>query len=277
MRGWLIKGRICNMQDLTRIDNNTKRAWEQNWQPHQVERLLEIFTYPRVKKQLALYEMYLPKNERILEGGCGLGPYLIYLHRKGYNIIGVDYNEEPLKRIKEFDNSLAVKVMDVRDLTFPNESFGAYLSLGVIEHFPEGPEKTIKEANRVLKKGGIFIVQVPIMNIFMMLKYPIELVKRHRFIRSILRRKQKLYYWQRYFRPRQLRRLLEDGGFLVKEVVPMDHEHSIISFSAIFRDRNSYDGANSVGLILSRLCERWLRWSTAANMVLVCEKVKGAR
>jgi len=262
------------MRDHEHIDEATKKAWNKNWQPHEVEKLMEIFTYPRVKKQLVLYEKYLSKNERILEGGCGLGPYLIYLNRKGYNIIGIDYNEEPLRKIKKYDDSLKVEVMDVRNLSFSDASFGGYLSLGVIEHFPEGPESAIKEANRVLKLGGIFIIQVPIMNIFLMMRYPFELLKRSKFIRKILGKKENVYYWQQYFKAGKLRRLLVERGFETIEIVPMDHEHNIISSFNFFRDKNTYDGANTKGLAFSRFCERYLRWPTAANMVLICKKLK---
>lgn len=262
------------MQDLTRIDNNTKRAWQKNWQPHEVERLLEIFDYPRVKKQIELYLKYLPKNERILEGGCGLGPYLIYLRNQGYDVIGVDYNKGPIRKIKEYDSSIPAEVMDVRRLSFKDGYFGGYLSLGVIEHFVEGPQQAIKEANRVLKTGGIFIVQVPVMNIFLALKYPIELLRRSSFLRRVLGKEKKVYYWQQYFKASRLRAILEQEGFDILETVPMDHEHSIISFSDIFRDKKSYDGANSAGLVLSEFCEKYLPWSAAANMVLICRKAR---
>lgn len=255
------------------IENNTKKAWNENWKPHEVEKLLEIFNYPRVKKQMDLYLRYLPRKEKILEGGCGLGPYLIYLHKLGYDVVGIDYNEEPLRKVKQYDNNLQVSVMDVRNLQFSNESFGAYLSLGVIEHFPEGPQKAIQEANRVLKHGGIFIVQVPVMNIFLALKYPLELLKRNRFLRRMFGKKQKVYYWQQYFRARKLKKILEQQKFLVEKIMPMDHEHSVISFSGIFRDKKSYDGANHTGLMVSRLCEKFLPWISAANIVLICKKI----
>ena len=260
------------MRHLNQINNNTKKAWEKNWQPHEIERVMEIFNYPRVKKQIALFEKYLPKDEKILEGGCGLGPYLLYFSKKGYEIIGIDYNQEPLDKIKKYDNTVNVKMMDVRSLKFPDEFFGGYLSLGVIEHFPEGPQKAIEEANRVLNKGGIFIVQVPIMNIFLMLKYPCELIKRNKFIRRILKKPQKHYYWQQYFKAKKLKILLEKRGFNIIEIRPMDHEHSVISFSGFFRDKNSYDGANRIGFAFSRFCERYLLWLSAANMVLICRK-----
>ena len=260
------------MKDFEKIAKETKQAWDENWKPHEVEKLMEIFEYPRVKKQMELYCKYLPKNKKILEGGCGLGPYLLRLHKEGYDIVGIDYNEAPLKRIKEYDETVHLEVMDIRKLTFDDNVFGAYLSLGVIEHFPEGPEKSIEEAYRVLAPEGIFLVQVPIMNIFLMLMTPIELVKRSKFARKIMKKEEKVYYWQQYFKPKQLSKKLQDGGFEILEIKPMDHEHSIISFSKIFRDKQTYDGANSMGLAFGRFCEKYLKWVTAANMIIVAKK-----
>jgi len=254
------------------IEQNTKKAWNENWKPHEIESLLEIFNYPRVKKQLDLYFKYLPKDGYILEGGCGLGPYLIHLSSLGYKIIGVDYNEDPLKKILNYNNKLPVSVMDVRRLAVADKSLSGYMSLGVIEHFPEGPKKAIEEAFRTLKQGGIFVVQVPILNIFMLSKYPFEVIKRNILLRKIFHKQEKVYYWQQYFKPKQLKRTIEKSGFEVEKIIPMDHEHSIISFSAYFRDKNSYDGANERGLKFSRFCEKYLPWLTAANMVLICRK-----
>jgi len=250
----------------------TKKAWEDNWQGHTVEELLEIFKYPRVAKQLNLYLGLLPKNKPILEGGCGLGPYLIHLKSLGYDTVGVDYNREPLKKIKKYNDSLPVAVNDVRALSFKNNSFGAYLSLGVIEHFPEGPEEAIKEANRVLAEGAVFIVQVPVMNIFLTLKYPLELLRRNSILRKIFQKRKKNYYWQQYFRAKQLKSKIENKGFIVEKITPMDHEHSIISFSSIFRDKKSYDAANRLGLKFAVFCEKNFPWITAANMILICRK-----
>ena len=41
---------------------------------------------------------------------------------------------------------------------FKNEEFDVYLSFGVVEHFEQGPIKALKEARRVLKKGGDLII-----------------------------------------------------------------------------------------------------------------------
>ena len=85
-------------------------------------------------------------------------------------------------------------------------------------------------------------------------------------------KEEKVYYWQQYFKAGQLKSLLEDAGFSVVEIRAMDHAHSIISFSKLFRDKNTYDGVNPTGLAFSRFCEKYLKWATAANMILVAKK-----
>ncbi|HCG73391.1 MAG TPA: 3-demethylubiquinone-9 3-O-methyltransferase, partial [Nitrospina sp.] len=50
---------------------------------------------------------------------------------------------------------------DVHALPFPKSFFGAYLSYGVVEHFPQGPQQAILEAHRVLKPGGLIFMMVP--------------------------------------------------------------------------------------------------------------------
>src|SRR3989338_1045379 len=151
-------------------DLTTKQAWENNWRDISIADVLQIFAYDRVKKQMAHFTRVLPKGEKMLEGGCGLGPYLIRLRQLGYDVEGIDYNEGPIRKLLAYDPALPVKVGDVTAVPYPDGTFGGYLSLGVIEHFAEGPEKAIREAHRVLKPGGVFVVAVPTRNLLMDLK-----------------------------------------------------------------------------------------------------------
>jgi SAM-dependent methyltransferase len=254
------------------IDRITKDAWEDNWDYISIEKTLEIFNYPRVKKQLELYKSYLPQNAKILEGGCGVGLYLIHLNRLGYNVVGVDYNLRPLVKIAGYDKSLRICCGDVSHIPFSDCSFGAYLSLGVIEHFTEGPKSAIQEACRVLSERGYFIVQVPRLSIFHKIKYPLALLKRNARLRKIFRKPTKAYYWEQYFKVSELKNLLENSGFDVLKIVPVDHEHSLLILSSLFRDRNSFDGANRFGVIMGEICSRLLPWITASEMIFICRK-----
>ncbi len=253
-------------------DQGTKEAWEKNWEGISVETVLEIFKYERVKKQMSIYLRVLPKNEKILEGGCGLAPYLIRLRQLGYDVEGIDYNEGPVKKVLSYDSRLPVRVGDVTAIPYPDGYFGGYLSLGVIEHFTEGPRRAIQEAHRVLKEGGIFVVAVPRNHIFMRLAAPVHFLKSRKFLRKLFRKSEDHHYWEQYFKKETLAGLLAEEGFEVREIHPLDHAHALVSFSNLFRDKQKYDEANALGLRLGAWCEKFLPWLTAAQMTYICAK-----
>lgn len=254
-------------------DQITKEAWEKNWENIPMEKILEIFNYVRVKKQMDIFLKVLPKNGKILEGGCGLAPYLIRLRQMGYDVTGIDYNEGPIQKILAYDATLPVRVGDVTAIPYPDASFGAYLSLGVIEHFTDGPQKAIQEASRVLRPGGVFLVAVPTWNIFMTLAWPLKALKASAWIRRFFGKPVEHHYWEQYFKKKKLVKYLEQGGFKVREIHPLDHSHTLVSFSRLFRDRTQYDEANAWALRLAGLFEKYLPWQTASQMTLVCEKI----
>jgi SAM-dependent methyltransferase len=96
-----------------------------------------------------------------LDGGCGHGYWVKYLHDLGFRAAGVDFASETVSQIKRIDPSLAVSVGDVRALPFADESVHVYYSGGVAEHFEEGPEAVLREAARVLAPDGYFLCSVP--------------------------------------------------------------------------------------------------------------------
>jgi SAM-dependent methyltransferase len=257
-----------------RLNAQTKKAWEDNWENVSMEEVLEIFSYIRVKKQMDVFLKYLPKGQNIFEGGCGIGPYVVQLRRLGYNVIGGDYNFSPLAKVKKYDASMPLVCADVLNTPFLDSSFAAYLSLGVLEHFAEGPGEAICEARRILKRDGVFIVQLPINNMLKMLRLPIDMIKRNPCIRRIFGKPEKTYYWEQYFKPKKFSGMLKENGFDVKAVMPIDHTHNLCTFcGALFRDKNTYDEANALGKRVGEVLEKVLPWSTAAEAIFICRKV----
>lgn len=104
---------------------------------------------------------HLPRYGLILEGGCGMGQYVVALRARGYNCIGVDFAAKTVAAVKRILPDLPVETADICRLNLDDESIDAYISLGVVEHFQDGPHNALKEAMRVLKKNGVLIVSVP--------------------------------------------------------------------------------------------------------------------
>lgn len=97
----------------------------------------------------------------ILEAGCGLGQWVLFLERQGYKTTGLDISLETIKRLQQAFPANNWQYGDVRSLPFSSHSFEAVLSWGVIEHFEEGPQQVLEEFRRVLVPGGLLFVTVP--------------------------------------------------------------------------------------------------------------------
>lgn len=255
-----------------KTDAVTKKAWEKNWKDISMDEIMEIFSYDRVKKQMAIFTRVLPKNEKILEGGCGLAPYLIRLRQMGFDVEGIDYNEEPLQKALSYDARLPLKVGDVGAIPYPDNTFGGYISLGVIEHFTEGPLRAIREAHRVLKKNGVFVLMVPQSHFFMKLTAPVTALKRNPALRKLFRKPEDNHYWEQYFDRSELMSLLEKEGFAITEHHAMDHSHAFVSFSNLFRDKNTFDEASPLALKLGAWSEKNLRWAMACQLLIIAHK-----
>lgn len=258
--------------DTGKIADKTRKAWVDNWSEHSVEKVMEIFNYIRVQRLLDIWTSILPKNGKILEGGCGLGPWVIKLRSMGYDVTGVDYDPVSIAKIKKYDGDIPLHVSNIENMPFKESSFDAYLSFGVLEHFHEGPQAAINEAHRILKPGGIFIVMVPYMNMLLRIKYPFMALKKNAFLRKVFGKDEKYFYYEKYFKVKEIKGLLKKGGFEIESIFPADHIFSFVSFSGIFRDKSTYDGENELAVKLADTLGKVFPWQTAGSCVLVAKK-----
>ena len=136
--------------------------WDNHWN---LENLASIIKSTKNHQVISILKKHLP-NEKglILEAGCGTGVVVHAMKYQGYSSVGIDFAKNTIKKIKESVSEIDVRFGDVRKLPFKDQEIACYISLGVIEHFWEGYDSIIKEAHRVLKRGGYAIISFPYMS-----------------------------------------------------------------------------------------------------------------
>jgi SAM-dependent methyltransferase len=111
-----------------------------------------------------LVERYIPRGGNILEAGCGLARYVRYLKDRGWSPVGVEYFQSTVDQVHRIWPDLDVYQGDCRSMAVPDASYDGALSLGVVEHFTDGPQVALRELFRIIKPGGIAIITVPCLN-----------------------------------------------------------------------------------------------------------------
>lgn len=101
------------------------------------------------------------QGKRVLEIGFGPGYDALKFMQSGADYTGIDITEQNVERTKKhlgfFELTPNVQQGDAESLPFSDASFDVVYSNGVLHHVPD-MEKAFREAHRVLKPGGEFIV-----------------------------------------------------------------------------------------------------------------------
>lgn len=102
------------------------------------------------------------EGKKTIDLGCGTGYGTRSLSKLARDILGVDISEEAVAYAASHYGApnLGYETGDVTNLPYPDESFEAAVSFEVIEHLAH-PETLVKEASRLLKEDGIFVVSTP--------------------------------------------------------------------------------------------------------------------
>lgn len=110
---------------------------------------------PTWQRHVAAYSLCAPllPPGRVLDVGCGVGHSFELLAPR--ETVGVDLDPDVL-----VGQGRETRVGDMRDLPFPDASFGSVLSVQALEHVPD-PERAVAEARRVLEPRGVAIFVTP--------------------------------------------------------------------------------------------------------------------
>ena len=108
------------------------------------------------------------KGKNVLDFGCGEGRHTLYFAKNGYAVYGFDQSadaiNEAIATLKEDNLWADLRVWDMSSLPLPYETdfFDAVIVVRVIHHgLKAGIEKLATEIDRVLRVGGLALIQEP--------------------------------------------------------------------------------------------------------------------
>jgi ubiquinone/menaquinone biosynthesis C-methylase UbiE len=151
----------------------------------------------------------LPRGAKVLDLGAGTGHLSDFIHKKGFEVVGVEPSPEMLKLARDnfkditFADGISVKI------PYPDNSFDYVVSIEVLRYLnPEDVAKTYNEVCRVLKPGGVF--HVTHVN-----RYALDFYFFFYYIDRFFKRMggQKFYHYGYFTTPGREERLAVKGGF----------------------------------------------------------------
>jgi len=117
---------------------------------------------------LLFYKRELEKLEgkkklKVLDIGCGAGAKTKSLQKMfpNFEFWGYDISKKAIKDAKKDPEGIKFAVADAQDLPIKSGSVDVVIMNSVLDHSLK-PKKIVREINRVLKKGGVYLVTGPL-------------------------------------------------------------------------------------------------------------------
>jgi len=144
------------------------------------------------------------KNGSLLDIGCNIGLFMKVAQHAGFDVKGIELNADcALYGREKFHLDIDTRYLE--DIVFPDETFDVITLFDVLEHIPD-INSFIDELRRILKKGGLVVIQAPNLDSLMA-----ELTKDK-------------WYWLTppdhlyHFSPGTITKFLRAHGFSIKEI-----------------------------------------------------------
>lgn len=100
------------------------------------------------------------RHEKILDAACGTGKYTIEFHKKGADVIGIDFSKKMLEIAQNKYPAIKFYQADLeKKLSFQNQQFDKINCAQALKHL-RNIKPTLKEFFRVLRKGGALVFSV---------------------------------------------------------------------------------------------------------------------
>lgn len=139
----------------------------------------------------------------VLEVGAGTGRDSLTMHERGAHACILDYSEQSLRLVRSYDNNKKITCLlaDALVSPLPDNAFDIVFHQGLLEHFTS-PFPLLRENHRILKTGGLLVVDVPqTFHIYTVMKHILMVMG--------------VWFggWERQFTIGSLARLLKQTGF----------------------------------------------------------------
>jgi cyclopropane fatty-acyl-phospholipid synthase-like methyltransferase len=142
------------MRETFRFEDN-KSYWEKRWDKIDADEMMENKESYPLKYTLETVSFNNSK-QKILEAGCGAGRILSYLYNQNFNVVGIEFIESAVKKIKKKYPDIEVYTMDILKTNFSDNEFDTILAFGLYHNFQvEKFKQSLIETRRILKKGGV--------------------------------------------------------------------------------------------------------------------------
>jgi SAM-dependent methyltransferase len=187
-----------------RPDLPPREVWDRYWgdKAHVGE------VYPAVTDLLGEITQALPdlRGRRLLEVGAGTGREGHELARRGAWVSALDFSPEALRLSRQVSGQARLVRGDALATPFPEGSFDLVYHQGLLEHFRD-PLRLLRENYRILKHGGLVLVDVP-------QRYHLYTLMKH----ALIAMGKWFAGWETEFSPGQIRALVERAGFRCERV-----------------------------------------------------------
>lgn len=152
-------------------------------------------------------EKKVPSSDlRVLDIGCGSGRISKELMKKGYQVVGLDFSEEAIK--KALAQGVNAKKTNLDEgIPENSEAYDIVWAGDIVEHVFD-PIGLLKESQRVLKTGGAMLITIP---------SDVGLISRIKMLFGISHQEQ-MYYssgfykHHTFFTPRLIKFMLQKAG-----------------------------------------------------------------